>query len=157
MADRLHLEVSDFLRNGRCSRRNADPTLFGRWFRVLEAGTHGDLHSSNVLALDGQESVQPFVIDFSEFQEKGHPFYDYARLENDIRLRLMGCEDSSDLMDNTLSSWLEQEKRLEAVLERHGSWGDGALVSTGTFGFIDKATDSYREFAYWRMGICRKA
>ena len=147
-------EVKEFVELGWCNSGLAEAVLFHREFMVLEASTHGDLHAGNVLSLDRKGEMYPFLIDFSEFEEKGHPFYDYARLENDIRLRLMGYEDGSDILDELLAEWLNREERLKMVIEeRH----DNELpASPGSVGFIDKAYKliaEIRGLAYQNLSI----
>jgi hypothetical protein len=138
-------KITEFMDEGRCSDRKADPTLFYQTFQLLTAGTHRDLHAGNILAVEVQGETEPFVIDFSEFQERGHPFYDYARLESEIRLRLMNYEDGSDILDELLGNWLHREERLNTVVEKLP--GDEPILSPGSVGFIDKG--------YWVMTVIR--
>jgi len=138
-------KITQFMDEGRCSDRMADPALFYQSFQVLAAGTHWDLHAGNVLAVEVQGETEPFVIDFSEFQERGHPFYDYARLESEIRLRLMNYEDGSDILDELLGNWLHREERLMTVVEKLPD--DEPILSPGSVGFIDKG--------YWVMEVIR--
>jgi hypothetical protein len=113
----------------------------------LEAGTHGDLHAGNVLAIDRQGDIDPFVIDFSEYDEQGHPFYDYARLENDIRMRLMNYEDGSDILDERLHAWLAKEEPLQSLLDDPRRPAEEPPVSAGRAGFTEKG--------YWLMATIR--
>jgi hypothetical protein len=140
-------EIYAFIEKGRCGRRLLEPTLFHREFRVLEAGTHGDLHAGNILAIDRQGDLDPFLIDFSEYEEQGHPFYDYARLENDVRLRLMNYEDGSDILNALLDDWLNREERLQLLLEDPKLAEPEPPVLTGKEGFAAKG--------YWLMDRIR--
>lgn len=141
------MRVTAFIEHGRCSRLS-EPTLFHRDFLVLAAGTHGDLHAGNILAIDRQGDIDPFLIDFSEYEERGHPFYDYARLENDVRMRLMNYEDGSDVVDSLLGDWMSREERLQLLLEDLRPGDEEPPVQPGSQGLAAKG--------YWLMGRIRR-
>jgi hypothetical protein len=136
-AERCIAAVILFIKNGICGR-GANLSVFHRTFDTLAAGTHGDLHMFNVLAVERDGDIDPFVIDFSEFQQHGHPFYDYVRMENDIRLRLMSSEDGSDILDELFGHWLNAEERLPQFSEPL-RFSEGTGRTSGNLAYVDKA------------------
>jgi NB-ARC domain/Ternary complex associated domain 9 len=53
--------------------------------------THGDLHGHNILCLPATDH-QPRLIDFSDYAQRGIPFFDLAYLEYDILQHVVGLQ-----------------------------------------------------------------
>lgn len=144
LAEQHVSRIISFMDKGRCGGRLTGATLFDQEFAVLRSGTHGDLHSKNILVRDALGRRDPFVIDFAEFQEAGHPFCDYVRLENDVRLRLMQYEDGSDTVDDSLKAWIRNERHLQMIYRMSDLEAE-----------IPKASRSFAGKAYWTIKVIR--
>lgn len=73
--------------------------------RLVSTGCHGDLNAGNILFQPGPNASYPLFIDFGQmhgnptsgYPPNGHPpFWDFAKLERDIKTRLFLAEASSD-------------------------------------------------------------
>src|SRR5262249_13575193 len=74
--------------------------LLQQW-EVSLTPAHGDLNKSN--ALFWVENEQPFLIDFTTFQKKGHVLQDLAHLEAEVLLLLMDREHNPQLPGRDLT------------------------------------------------------
>jgi thiamine kinase-like enzyme len=73
--------------------------------RLVSTGCHGDLNAGNILFQPGPDASYPLFIDFGQmhgnpcrgYPANGHPpFWDFAKLERDIKTRLFLTEASSE-------------------------------------------------------------
>jgi hypothetical protein len=73
--------------------------------RLVSTGCHGDLNAGNILFQPGPNASYPLFIDFGQmhgnpsrgYPANGHPpFWDFAKLERDIKTRLFLAEASSE-------------------------------------------------------------
>ena len=92
--------------------------------RVISTGCHGDLNVGNVLFEPGREASYPLFIDFGSmhgnpargYPHQGHPpFWDFAKLERDIKTRLF--------VEEATSTGLSLEAILQTIRHLDGPQG----------------------------------
>lgn len=113
------------------------PRLLGEPSQMTTSVIHGDLNLTNVL-VDGNQ--WPWVIDFASARE-GHTAIDFARLEVEIRTRILAKE-------VTLASFIAFENRLWDAKKMKGD-ADGFYKGSPTlpFGGAEKRAELRKAFA----------
>ncbi|MFM7547781.1 MAG: SAVED domain-containing protein [Cyanobacteriota bacterium] len=96
--------------------------------RVISTGCHGDLNVGNVLFEPGRAASYPLFIDFGSmhgnpakgYPHHGHPpFWDFAKLERDIKTRLF--------LEEATSSGLSFDSILQTIRHLDGPQGHAPL------------------------------